>query len=61
MAKPEPPAVDADGAEVLGRDAFGSNQPIITNPFPFGDPRRPRWDAGWRKASGTDGMGPDDE
>jgi uncharacterized protein (UPF0335 family) len=59
-AKAEPPNVDATGAEQLGRDAFTANQPIITNPFPFGDARRPRWDAGWRKASGTDGMGPDD-
>lgn len=53
-----PPDVDADGAEQLGREAFGQNTPIIGNPFPFGDARRPRWDAGWRKASGGDGMGP---
>lgn len=60
-ARPAPPDVDGDGAEQLGRDAFASNQPIISNPFPFGDERRPRFDLGWRKASGTDGMGPDDE
>lgn len=67
MSRPMPaapkadiPTVDDDGAEDLGRAAFKDNQPIISNPFPFGDSRRPRWDAGWRKESGTDGMGPDD-
>jgi uncharacterized protein (UPF0335 family) len=54
------PDVDADGAERLGREAFRQDEAVITNPFPFGDARRPRWDAGWRKESGTDGMGPDD-
>jgi uncharacterized protein (UPF0335 family) len=58
MAKAEPPPdVDAAGAETLGRSAFNANQPIITNPFPFGDVRRPRWDEGWRLESGSDGMG----
>jgi len=52
-----PPDVDAAGAETLGREAFKANQPIITNPFPFGDARRPRWDEGWRRESGSDGMG----
>ena len=56
-----PPNVDGEAAETLGRQAFRADTPIIGNPFPFGDPRRPRWDAGWRKESGTDGMGPDDE
>jgi uncharacterized protein (UPF0335 family) len=55
-----PPDVDGDGAEGLGIAAFKADQAIITNPFPFGDPRRARWDGGWRKASGTDGMGGDD-
>jgi uncharacterized protein (UPF0335 family) len=55
------PNVDANGAEALGREALKADIPVIGNPFPFGDPRRPRWDAGWRKESGTDGMGPDDE
>lgn len=55
------PNTDAVGAEALGRQAFRDDVPVIGNPFPFGDPRRPRWDAGWRKESGTDGMGPDDE
>lgn len=54
-----PPDVDADGAEALGREAFKANEAIIANPFPFGDPRRSRWDGGWRAESGTDGMGPD--
>jgi uncharacterized protein (UPF0335 family) len=52
-----PPDVDAEGAEMLGREAFRANAPIITNPFPFGDARRPRWDEGWRLESGSDGMG----
>lgn len=58
-ARPEPPAVDADGAEDLGREAYKANTPIIDNPFPYGDARRGRWDAGYRKESGGDGMGPD--
>lgn len=57
--RPEPPAVDGDGAEALGAQAFKDDTPIIANPFPFGDARRGRWDTGWRKASGGDGMGPD--
>ncbi|WP_296167039.1 DUF2312 domain-containing protein [uncultured Brevundimonas sp.] len=58
--KADVPDVDAEGAEALGRQAFKDNEPIIGNPFPFGDSRRGRWDSGWRKESGTDGMGPDD-
>lgn len=57
---PPPPDVDDLGAEQLGREAYDANAPIIANPFPFGDSRRAKWDAGWRAASGTDGMGPDD-
>lgn len=57
--KAEVPDVDAAGAEVLGRKAFKDDIPIIKNPFPFGDPRRARFDEGWRKESGGDGMGPD--
>jgi hypothetical protein len=55
--KPEVPNVDGDAAEALGRQAFKDDVPIIKNPFPFGDTRRPRWDKGWRDESGTDGMG----
>lgn len=55
----ETPDVDEDGAEALGAEAFKANEPVIRNPFPFGDPRRGRWDAGWRRESGSDGMGPD--
>ncbi len=58
--RPSPPDVDDAGAEALGRTAFGQNQPIIANPFPFGDARRRAWDEGWRAASGSDGMGPDE-
>jgi uncharacterized protein (UPF0335 family) len=55
------PNVDVASAEALGRQAFRSDQPIIANPFPFNDPRRPRWDYGWRDESGGDGMGPDED
>jgi uncharacterized protein (UPF0335 family) len=53
----EAPDVDAEGAADLGRKAYSDNKPITANPFPFGDKRRPAWDAAWREASGTDGMG----
>ncbi len=56
---PEVPEVDADGAEVLGREAAKANRPVIDNPFPFGDERRARFDAGWRAENGGDGMGED--
>jgi len=54
------PDVDVAGAEAMGRQAFADNQPITSNPFPWDDERRPSFDKGWRDASGTDGMGPDD-
>ncbi|HEX3809584.1 MAG TPA: DUF2312 domain-containing protein [Rhizomicrobium sp.] len=59
--KKDIPAVDADGAEELGRNAAKNNVAVIDNPFPFGDARRSRWDLGWRKENGGDGMGPGDE
>lgn len=46
-------------AFAMGEAAFGNNEPVTANPFPWDDPRRERFDAGWRKASGSDGMGPD--
>lgn len=55
------PDVDLAGAEALGAEAYRQNQPITSNPFPWDDKRRQRFDAGWRKASGTDGMGPEEE
>jgi uncharacterized protein (UPF0335 family) len=55
--KPDVPDVDSDGAEALGRAAYRADVPIIRNPFPFGDARRPRWDKGWRDEGGGDGMG----
>lgn len=55
-APAEVPAVDERGAWELGRAAFLADTAIIANPFPFGDARRPRWDAGWRSESGSDGM-----
>lgn len=45
-------------AEELGRQCYRDNRPIIDNPFPFDDERRPRFDEGYRKESGTHGMGP---
>jgi uncharacterized protein (UPF0335 family) len=57
----EIPDVDGDGAESLGQTAAADNQPIISNPFPYGDARRRRFDEGWRKSAGQDGFGPGDE
>jgi uncharacterized protein (UPF0335 family) len=47
-------------AEALGHEAFGKDVPIVQNPFPFGHENRPYWDRGWRRASGGDGMGPEE-
>ena len=55
----EVPDVDEDGAFELGQLAYQSNEPITSNPFAWDDKRRPKFDAGWRDASGSDGMGPD--
>lgn len=55
--RPPVPDVDAAGAEELGREAARDNRPVIDNPFPFGDVRRARFDLGWRKENGSDGMG----
>jgi len=57
--KEDPPAVDGAGAFDLGKQFAADNRPVIDNPFPYGDPRRARFDAGWRAGSGSDGMGPD--
>lgn len=59
-AKEPPPDVDDDGAHDLGRAAAKGNAPIISNPFPWNDPRRAHWDRGWRDEAGSDGMGPRD-
>ena len=56
----EVPDVSAEGAFSYGQQMFRDNRPIIENPFPFGDPRRAKCDEGFRKESGSDGMGPDD-
>ncbi|MEX0745697.1 MAG: DUF2312 domain-containing protein [Phycisphaeraceae bacterium] len=55
-----PPAPDAnsDEAFALGERAARENRAVIDNPFPFGDARRAKWDEGWRKQTGSDGMGP---
>lgn len=54
------PDVSEAGAFAWGQQMFRDNRPIIENPFPFGDPRRAKCDEGFRKESGSDGMGPDD-
>lgn len=59
-AKADIPAVDEAGAYDLGRRYGADNRPVIDNPFPYGDPRRRRFDEGWRDETGNDGMGPDD-
>lgn len=58
--KPPVPDVDDAGAEALGREYALQNRPVIDNPFPYGDKRRARFDEGWRKETGGDGMGPRD-
>ncbi|MDJ0631083.1 MAG: DUF2312 domain-containing protein [Rhodobacter sp.] len=73
-APPPPPASAARGtaprpqAEVpdctpkqafeLGKQARRDDKPVIDNPFPWDDKRRPKWDEGWREEDGGDGMGP---
>lgn len=47
----------ADDAVELGRKAAREGKAVIENPFPFQDPRRARFDEGWRQESETDGMG----
>ena len=64
VSLPERPAAEVPNctpaeAEALGVKAYHEDHPITSNPFPFGDKRQPRWDKGWRSASGSDGMGPD--
>jgi uncharacterized protein (UPF0335 family) len=59
QAQREIPDVEPAGALELGKVAYDENEPITANPFPYGDKRRPKWDEGWRKASGSDGMGED--
>lgn len=55
--RPDVPQCTPDEAEILGNEAAKANVPVIDNPFPYGDERRPRWDAGWRAGAGNDGMG----
>ncbi|NGO50463.1 DUF2312 domain-containing protein [Allomesorhizobium camelthorni] len=59
--KRDVPDVDRLGARALGATAYRENQPITSNPFPWDDERRQEFDGGWREASGTDGMGPEDD
>lgn len=59
--KRDVPDVDEAGARELGQAAYKANQPITSNPFPWDDKRRREFDAGWRDASGSDGMGPEEE
>jgi SpoVK/Ycf46/Vps4 family AAA+-type ATPase len=53
----EDAGADVADAEDMGRKAARDGKPVIDNPFPFGDPRRARFDEGWRKEAETDGMG----
>jgi hypothetical protein len=53
----EEAAIDAEGAEELGRAAAREGKPVIDNPFSFGDPRRARFDEGWRRQAQSDGLG----
>ena len=57
-ARPEPPPGDEGVARHLGRQAARDNKPVIDNPYPYDDPRRPVWDEEWRNETGSDGMGP---
>ncbi|WKL57272.1 DUF2312 domain-containing protein [Asticcacaulis sp. ZE23SCel15] len=56
--KKDVPECTAEEAEALGEKAGYDNRAVIENPFPFDDARRPRWDLGWRRGAGSDGMGP---
>lgn len=58
--KADVPNVDSAGAEAMGQQYARDNRPVIDNPFPFGDPRRARFDEGWRREAGSDGMGGDE-
>ena len=49
--------IDGDEAERMGCAAAVAGKPVTDNPFPFNDPRRARFDEGWRKESDSDGMG----
>lgn len=51
------PVMDATDGKPWGLAAFNAGDPITANPYPFRDARRAEWDAGWREASGSDGMG----
>lgn len=57
----EVPDCSEDEAEKLGAAARRENVPVVDNPFPYDDARRPRWDKGWRNEGGDDGMGHDEE
>lgn len=52
-----PDCTEAEAFE-LGRSGRKSDAPVIANPFAWNDPRRRKWDEGWREEDGGDGMGP---
>jgi uncharacterized protein (UPF0335 family) len=61
-APARPPAKDVpvcspEEADAMGEAAAKANIPVIENPFPYGHENRPRWDEGWRRGSGNNGMG----
>ena len=59
--KADVPECTPDQAEALGKQFAKDNRPVIDNPFPYGDERRPRFDKGWRDQAGGDGMGPSED
>lgn len=49
-------AKTVDDARAMGAIAAANGQPVATNPFAAGDPRRAAFDEAWCQASGSDGM-----
>jgi uncharacterized protein (UPF0335 family) len=49
-------AEDIQAARDAGREAATSGQPVTSNPFPAGDPRRAAFDEAWCQSAGSDGM-----
>lgn len=56
-AQKDVPVCTALEADAMGEAAAKANVPVIENPFPFGHEHRPRWDEGWRRGAGNNGMG----
>ncbi|MEM8822068.1 MAG: DUF2312 domain-containing protein [Pseudomonadota bacterium] len=52
------PDCSEDETVEFGAEARREDQPITANPFAWDDKRRQKWDEGWRREDGGDGMGP---